>query len=107
MCRSLTVLCVAEDAESLLTLKRAVVSAEWELTPGATSEEEAVRQLHEERPHVVVVAGAFERFVRVALDAYPGLRVIADRELPGATAVVPTDGLREAVLGRPRPGPVR
>jgi hypothetical protein len=49
-------MCVAQDAEALGVLKRATVSAEWELAPGAT-DEDGVRQLHAERPHVVVVFG--------------------------------------------------
>jgi hypothetical protein len=108
MCRALKVLCVAEDPEALAKLKRAAVSAEWELTPGATGPEEAVRQLHEERPHVVVVFGAFERFVRQAIEAYPALRVVADRDGPGDVTVVGSlDEVRSAVWGRSRPGPVR
>jgi hypothetical protein len=98
MCRALKVLCVAEDPEALAELKRAAVSAEWELTPGATGPEEAVRQLHEERPHVVVAFGAFEGFVAQAIEAYPALLVVADRDGPGAVT---------AVSGRSRPGPVR
>ncbi len=109
MCRALKVLCVAEDAALLAALKRAAVSAGWELTPGAASEGEALRQLHEERPLVVVVFGAFEAFVGTALDAYPNLRVVADRDLPGASAVVGSlEDVRDAVVSRPRPGgPVR
>ena len=107
MCRALKVLCVAPDRETLASLKRAAVSADWELTPGATDEEAAMRQLHEERPHIAVVLGGFEGFVRRALDAFPSLRVVADRELDGAAAVVSDlDEVRGVVLGRPRPGPV-
>lgn len=108
MCRALKVLCVAEDPDALAALKRAAVSAEWELTPGATDPEEAVRQLHEERPHVVVVFGAFGGFVAQAIEAYPALRVVADRDVPGAGAVVGSlEEVRSTVLGRSRPGPVR
>jgi hypothetical protein len=107
MCRALTVLCVAPDREALVALKRAAVSADWELAPGATDDADAIRQLHEERPHVLVVMGGFEDVVRRALDAYPGLRVVADREIPGASVVVSSlDEVRAAVFGRPRPGPV-
>jgi hypothetical protein len=108
MCRALKVLCVAEDPEALAALKRAAVSAEWELTPGATGPEEAVRQLHQERPHVVVAFGAFEGFVAQAIEAYPALRVVADRAGPGAVTIVGSlDEVRSAVSGRSRPGPVR
>ena len=107
MCRALTVLCVAPDRDSLAALKRATVSADWELAAGATDEGSAIRQLHEERPHVLVVSGDFEAFVRRALDAFPSLRVIADRGIDGAAVVVSSlDEVRDAVLGRSRPGPV-
>ena len=105
MCRALKVLCVAEGVDALASLKRATVSTEWELTAGATDEAEALRQLHEERPHVVVVFGPFEGFVQRALAAYPALRVLADRAMPGVSVVVASpDEVRGAVLGRSRPG---
>ena len=105
MCRALKVLCVAEDADALAALKRASVSPEWELVSGATDEAEALRQLHEERPHVVVVFGPFEGFVARALESYPALRVVVDRAVPGASAVVTSpEEVRAAVLGRSRPG---
>lgn len=108
MCRALKVLCVAEDPTALAALKRAAVSADWELAPGAAGQEEAVRQLHEERPHVLVAFGAFEGFVARALEAYPALRVVTDRDVPGVGAVVGSlEEVRAAVLGRSRPGPVR
>ncbi len=109
MCRALTVLCVAEDPGTLAALKRAAVSAEWELAPGATTEAEALEQLHAERPHVLVVFGPFEGLVRAAREAYPFLRIVADRDLPGATVVAASlEEVRGAVKGLPRPGgPVR
>jgi hypothetical protein len=109
VCRALTVLCVAEDERSLAELKRATASASWELAPGATTQEAALRQLHEARPHVIVAFGPFDRFVAAALDAFPNVRVVADRDLPGAHVVVGSpDEVRDAVLGRRSPGgPVR
>jgi hypothetical protein len=108
VCRALTVLCVAPDREALVALKRAAVSADWELTAGAVDEAEALRQLHEERPHVAVVFGGFGSFIAKALDAYPALRVVADRAGPGVARVVAgPEEVRDAVLGRDRPGPVR
>ena len=107
MCRALKVLCVAEDAEALAELKGAAVSAEWELAPGAATEEEALAQLDAERPHVLVVFGAFEGFVVEALERYPAIRVVADRELPGAAVAGASLGdVRSAVLGAPLRGPV-
>jgi hypothetical protein len=108
MCRALTVLCVAEDEGSLAALKRAAVSADWELAPGATTLEAGLIQLDEARPHVLIVFGAFERLVAAALEASPSLRVVADRDLRGASVVVASmDEVRDAVRGRRPGGPVR
>ena len=105
MCRALKVLCVAPDAAALNELRRATVSAEWELAPGATSGEDALARLHEERPHVLVVFGPFPGLVERALEAYPFLRVIADRDAPSATVVGSVQEVRGAVKGSG--GPVR
>jgi hypothetical protein len=109
MCRALKVLCVASDAEALAALKRASVSAEWELAPGATTEADALQQLHEERPHLVVAFGDFGRFVAEARETFPSLRIVTDRDLPGATAVATSlEEVRGALKELPRPGgPVR
>jgi hypothetical protein len=105
VCRALKVLCVARDPDSLEGLRRATVSSEWELVPGAVGEAEGLARLHEARPHVVVVAGPLEAFVARALEAYPGLRIVTDREVAGATSVVSSPSeIRDAVLGRARPG---
>jgi len=105
MCRALKVLCVAEGKEALAALKRASVGVGWELAPGATREGEALAQVKSERPHVLVVFGSFEGFVTRALELRPGIRVVADRELDGASQVVGSmDEVRAAVLGMPRHG---
>ena len=108
MCRALKVLCVAGDGSALAELKQAAVSAEWELAPGATTEEDAISQLHAERPHVLVVFGSFPTLVERALEAYPSLRVISDRAIPGAVAVGSLEQVRVAVKSSNGPGgPVR
>ena len=109
MCRALKVLCVATDDESLGALKRATVSADWELASGATSAAEALARLDDERPHVLVAFGPFEELVASARERSPSLRVVTDRDLPGTdVAVTSLDEVRDAVLGRSRPGgPVR
>ena len=108
MCRALKVLCVAGDRPALVELKRAAVSAEWELAAGATTEEEAIRQLHGERPHVLVVFGSFPSLVERALEAYPFLRVVTDRASTGAVAVASLEQVRAAVKPSDGPGgPVR
>ena len=107
MCRALKVLCVAGDADALGELKRATVSADWELAPGATGEDEAIRQLHAERPHVLVVFGPFPSLIERALEAYPFLRVVSDRAAPGAVVVASADEVRDAVRRPAAGGPVR
>jgi hypothetical protein len=109
MCRALRVLCVAEDPASLAELRRAAVSAEWELTPGATSESDAIGLIDAERPHTLVVFGPYERLVSLAHERFPAMRIVADRDQPGATAVASSfEEVRGLVKELPRPGgPVR
>jgi hypothetical protein len=105
MCRALKVLCVAEDDEMLLALKRAAVSVEWELTDGATNEPDAMSRIDAERPHVLVVFGPFERLIALARDRFPGMRIVTDRDAPGATVVAGSlEEVRGLVKGIPRPG---
>jgi len=108
MCRALKVLCVAEDADSLSALRSAAVSAEWELTPGATSVPDAIALVDAERPHVVVAFGPFEQLTTLLRERFPGMRIVADRDLPGASVIVSgPEEIREAVKGAPRTrGPV-
>ncbi len=103
------VLCVASDQQALTDVKRAAVSAEWELAPGATTEADALAQLETEQPHVLVVFGEFEGLVSRARESRPYLRIVCDRDMPGATVVVGSPGeIRDAVKGLPRPGgPIR
>lgn len=104
MCRALKVLCVAEDAESLATLKRACVAAEWELCPGATDAWEATDQLARERPHHLVAFGPFEELIRLAGERYPGMMIVSDRDAPGAMVATSLDDVRGLLRQRPRPG---
>ena len=99
------VLCVAVDGSSLAALKGATVSADWELAPGATSGSEAMDQLEAERPHILVAFGPFERVVALARERYPGMRIVTDRDAPGATVVAASLAeVRGLVKGVPRPG---
>jgi hypothetical protein len=109
MCRALKVLCVATDPDALTALKRAAVSADWELVPGATSEEQALVQFEQDRPHVLVVFGPYEALIAAVRDRAPAIRVVCDRDLPGADVVATSlEEVRDAVKGRARPGgPVR
>jgi hypothetical protein len=105
VCRAVKVLCVAEDADGLRALKQAVVAAEWELTAGATDAPSALDQIDVERPHAMVVFGPFEEMVALVADRFPGMRIVADRPMGGATAVVEElSDARAALRARPRPG---
>jgi len=109
VCRALVVLCVAPDGDTLAALKRATVSAEWELAPGATDLRAALDQIDVERPHVLVTVGAWDELIALVRERFPGIRIVADRDAPGATAVATSlEEVRPLVTGLPRPGgPVR
>ena len=109
MCRALKLLCVGTDGESLAALRRAAVSAEWELAPGAVDEAGALAQIDSARPHVLVVFGPYERLVALVRERFPGMRIVADRDLPGANAVATSlEEVRGLVEELPRPGgPIR
>ena len=105
MCRALSVMCVSVDRPSLQALKNAVVSAEWELTPGAVDEAEAMEQIEAERPHVLVVFGAFPALLSMVRERFPAMRIVTDRDTPEATAVATSMAeVRGLVLGLPRSG---
>ncbi|MEX0989209.1 MAG: hypothetical protein WD206_02795 [Actinomycetota bacterium] len=109
MCRAVKVLCVSTDRGSLLELKRASVSAEWELTSGAIDASDALVQLDNDRPHFLVAFGPFEELVATVRERYPAMRIVTDRNTPGADVVATSlEEVRDALLGAPRPGgPVR
>jgi hypothetical protein len=105
MCRALALICVAEDGESLEALKAASVGVEWELTPGATDLRSALDQIDAERPHVLVAFGDQDELVEIVRLRFPAMRIITDRDTPGATAVATSlDEVRRLVLDLPRPG---
>ena len=105
MCRAVKVLCVAADPSSLEALKRASVSAEWELCPGATDLRSALDQIDVERPHMLVAFGPFEDLVVLVSERLPGMRIVTDRETPGATAVAASlEEVRDLLRSQPRPG---
>jgi hypothetical protein len=105
VCRALIVLCVAEDRDALVILKQATVSAEWELAPGAVDLRSALDQIDAERPHVLVAFGEHADLVRLARERFPAMRIVANRDTPGATVVATSiDEVRGLVKGLPRPG---
>ena len=105
MCRAVKVLCVAPDGETLVALKRSVVAAEWELCPGATDLRGAADQLDAERPNALVVFGPFEDLVAMVAERFPGMSIVTDRAMPGASIVVAgLSDTRAALRAQPRPG---
>ena len=110
MCRALTVLCAAPGRRALDQLKRAAVSASWELVGGASSTDELLRQLVELGADVVVVDASLVGVdVAEIRRARPGVRVLSVGGLVGVDGEV-TDlkAVRDAILGVPPVGgPVR
>lgn len=105
MCRALKVLCVAEDAISLQALKLACVSVEWELSAGATNEMDALAMIDAERPHVLVAFGPYGSMVSLVAQRFPGLRIVVDRDTPGASAKATSlEEVRGLIKDLPRPG---
>lgn len=105
MCRAVKVLCVAGDEEELRALRLATTAAEWELTPGATSETDALGVVDSERPHAMVAFGPYERLVWLVRERFPAMRIVTDRDTPGASAVATSrDDVREALRSLARPG---
>jgi hypothetical protein len=102
------VLCVARDAESLTALRLATTAAEWELTPGATNETDALGLIDAERPQAVVAFGPYDRLVELVRERFPAMRIVTDRETPGASAVAASlDEVRTLLRAFARPrGPV-
>ncbi len=109
MCRAVKVLCVATDQDALVRLRRASAGAGWELVAGAIDLRGALDQLDVERPHALVVFGPFDDLVALAAERFPGMRIITDRETPGASVVAASmEDVRELLAEQPRPGgPVR
>ena len=88
-----------------MALKAASVAAEWELTPGATEFRAALDQIDAERPHVLVAFGDQRELVRTVHERFPAMRIVVDRDTPGATVVATSfDEVRGLVTGLPRPG---
>jgi hypothetical protein len=112
MCRALKVLCAAPSLERLTELKRAVVSATWELVGGASSAspEGIASQVAEWQPDVVVLDASLGPEVIAAVrGARPIACVIAVGSLDGVDIRTEgLDGLRQAVAAWRKPGgPVR
>ena len=99
------VLCVATHAEALTALRLATTAAEWELTPGATNETDALGVVDAERPQALVAFGPYEGLVELVRERFPAMRIVTDRETPGASAVAAShDEVRTLLRALARPG---
>ena len=109
MCRAIKVLCVAGDADSLRALRMATTAAEWELTPGATDETDALGVIDAERPHALVAFGEWGPLVSLVRARFPATRIVTDRPTDGSDAVASSLGEgRDLLRASRRPvGPVR
>ena len=56
-----------------------------------------------------MVFGPFDDLVALAAERFPGMRIVTDRDAPGATVVAASmEDVRELLAEQPRPGgPVR
>jgi hypothetical protein len=61
-------------------------------------------QIDVERPHAMVVVGPFEELVAMVAERFPGMSIVADHPMPGATAVAEMSDAREALRVQRRPG---
>ena len=110
MCRALRVLCAAPGPERLGELRRACVSAVWELVGGVSALDQLAAQVEEWRPDVVVMdAELGQEAADMVRRVRPSARLVGIGPVPGADASAPSlFDVREAVLGLPQPGgPVR
>jgi hypothetical protein len=105
VCRAVKVVCVAADEEALQVLRQAATAAEWELTAGATNDTDALALIDSERPQAMVAFGGFERLVSLVRDRFPAMRIVTDRDMPGANVVAASrDDVRELLRSLGRPG---
>lgn len=109
MCRALRVLCAAPDAGSLQALKRAAVSTGWELVGGATSADEALAQIGEWEPDILVFFGTLAvDLAPRAKEVRPALLTIVIGPGDGDLHVTAVEDVKEVIAGGGRPpGPVR
>ena len=58
-----------------------------------------------ERPHAMVAFGPYEQLVSLVRERFPAMRIVTDRDTPGASAVATSpDDVREALRSLARPG---
>jgi DNA-binding NarL/FixJ family response regulator len=107
MCRALRVLCGAVEEGRLAKLKRAALSAHWEVVGGAASVEELVDQVAHWSPDVVIIdAPLGGKAVRAVRKSRPKVRIVTVGQVSaGEDRVARSLGdIKGAVLGLPATG---
>ena len=106
MCRALKVLCAAAGRERLLELKRATVSAHWELVGGASSLDGLVSQVDGSAPDVVVIdVGLSQDAALRVRERKPTVRIVSvGGSLDGADGSAGIENVRDVILGVPPVG---
>lgn len=109
MCRALRVLCAAPDAASLQALKQAAVSQAWEFVGGATSAEDAIAQVGEWEPDVLVFFGVLATDLTArAREVEPLIRTVVIGPGDADAQVIRVEEVKVAIAGLDRPpGPIR
>jgi DNA-binding NarL/FixJ family response regulator len=105
MCTAVRIVVAAADRERRLELRRAAVTAEWEVVGEADGPEAAVREAVDRRARFLVLDASAagprpEALVRRLRSTNPNALVVGVGEVAGVDAVVPAGGrggLREAM----------
>jgi DNA-binding NarL/FixJ family response regulator len=98
MCTAVRIVVAAADRERRLELRRAVVTAEWEVVGEAAEPEAAYRETVERRARLLVLDASAagprpEVLGRRLRSTSPNVLVIGVGEVAGADATVPADDL--------------
>jgi DNA-binding NarL/FixJ family response regulator len=105
MCTAVRIVVAAADRERRLQLRRAAVTAEWEVVGEADGPEAAVREAVERRARFLVLDASAagprpEALARRLRSSRPDAFVVGVGEVAGADAAVPAgalEGLRDAM----------
>lgn len=100
MCYALRIVVAAAERERRLALRRAVVTADWEVVSEAADAEGASRETVERRGRILVLDASAAgpdpaALIRRLKAVSPLVLVVGVGEVPGADATVPADDLTQ------------